>query len=136
MVRIYADFHAIGPSSRDPSRTMVPLDALASLRDLCNAGLRLREELPLVVWGEVADGEELEADAIAHFDPLRAAWIAELCDEVAYVPASGEPVAVFLCLGCRRDLSALLAGIAPPLASIGLVCQHCGTMLIAAVAPP
>ena len=40
--RIYADFNGIGRSRRDPSRWEIPLDSMGSLKDLTNAGIRLR----------------------------------------------------------------------------------------------
>lgn len=131
--RIYADFNGGMASPRDPSRWMVPLDTWGSLRDLSNAGVALREGLPLVIHADSDEDEDLEADAVACFDHDRGYWYAELEGEIRYVPAYERSVTRFLCLGCRADLGAearVRAGAG------GGRCPRCGHLIRAAIAAP
>jgi hypothetical protein len=133
--RIYADFNGIGRSRRDPSRWAIPLDTMGSLKDLSNAGIRLREGVRLTVYSDSAENEDLEGDAVVFFDRESGVWIAEL-DEKGYryvVVASERPAEfVFRCLGCREPLPP------HPKASWAPVerCPRCGTPYTAAIAPP
>ena len=76
--RIYADFNGLMQSPRDAARSMVPLDTWGSLRDLSNAGIKLREGTELVIHDASDDEEDLEAEAVAYYDPERKWWYAEL----------------------------------------------------------
>src|SRR5690348_10716005 len=103
--RIYADFNGLMASPGNPSRSCVPLDTWGSLRDLSSAGIMLRDGLVLVICDWSDEVEDLEADAIAHFDRDHGWWYAELVGEYRYVPARDRSaVTTFLCVGCRADL--------------------------------
>lgn len=134
--RIYADFNGLERIAESPPRYSVALDTLGTLRDLSNAGIRLREGLALLVWDESDDDEDLEGDAVARFDLASGVWWADLTpDGYRYVPKHKEPEATtFLCFACRRALASGsgVSGAAPT----AQVCPHCGTDIRAALAPP
>ena len=134
--RIYADFNGCMESPRDSSKSIVPLDTWGSLRDLSNAGVRLQEGLKLVVHMDSDETEDIEADAVAHFDRERRWWYAELESEIRDVPAYDRSVTEFLCLGCRLDLGplALVPDSAPPKRYEH--CPKCGLSIQSATAPP
>jgi hypothetical protein len=136
-LRIYADYNGIRRRERGSGRYVIPLDTLGSLRDLTNAGVRLREGLPLTVCDASDEEEDLVAEATARWDAAAGVWLAELSEAgYAYVPRGDRtPDHRFLCLGCRRDLGPLPPGSqggAPPVAA----CPACGTPITAATAPP
>jgi hypothetical protein len=142
-LRIYADYNGLGRSERGPF--VIPLDTFGSLRDLSNAGVRLREGLALVVADWSDEDEDLEADATAVFDPKAGVWLAVLGpDGYRYVPKGARTNDDrFLCLGCRRDLGSDPATGARPAAGVAFVdgpggqaCPVCGTSIAAALAPP
>ena len=134
-VRIYADFNGLVPGPKHPDRTAVVLDTFGSLRDLSNAGLRLRGGLALIGVDASDDDEDLEGHGTAVYDPERGWWVIAF-DEVGvrYVPAGDRSVtAGFRCVACRADLTpavtALRQGPSP-------ACPTCATPLDAALAPP
>src|SRR5262245_50876386 len=104
--RIYADFNGLVRGPRNPERTAVVLDTFGSLRDLSNAGLLLKEGLPLIAVDWSDDDEDLEGHGTAQYDRTQKWWVVEF-DElgVRYVPA-GDRSAVnkFLCVNCQRPL--------------------------------
>lgn len=135
--RIYADFNGLMGSPRDPTRSMVPLDTWGSLRDLSNAGIKLREGTRLVIHDASDDVEDLEADATAFYDPERRWWFAELEHKLTYVPARDRaPVASFFCLGCRADLGPEATISAGAVVQRHRDCPACGVEILAAIAPP
>src|SRR5438094_2728399 len=92
--RIYADFNGLERIADSPPRYAVALDTLGTLRDLSNAGIRLREGLALLVWDESDETEDLEGDAVARFDSASGVWWADLTAEgYRYVPKHNEPEA-------------------------------------------
>ena len=134
--RIYADFNGLERIAESPPRYSVALDTLGTLRDLCNAGIRLREGLELLVWDDSDESENLEGDARARFDRDSGVWWADFTAEgYRYVPKRGEPaVSSFLCPECRRDL-ATGSDTSPWMPRVQ-VCPDCGTDIRAAIAPP
>lgn len=135
--RIYADFNGLEPSPHKAARLLVPLDTVGSVRDLSNAGLRLRDGLQLTICDWSDEEEDLEAAATASYDHARRVWLAELGPEgYSYVPKGDRtPDSRFLCLGCRHDNgpapnSAAALPLPPP------TCPHCGLKGDSAIAPP
>lgn len=132
---IYADFHDLCRSKRTAGLSAVPLDAYGSLRDLSNKHMRLRENMPLVIYMDSDAQEDLQAEAIAYYDPVRAQWMAEIdYDKIGYAARHAEWIdKSFLCFGCRRDL-------APYFEAHGrdpeMHCPDCGTSILAVVAAP
>ena len=70
--RIYADFNGLVRGVRNPDRIAVVLDTFGSLRDLSNAGLVLKEGLPLIAFDESDEKEDLEGHGTAQYDTDRA----------------------------------------------------------------
>ncbi len=126
--RIYADFNGLTGSRRDGSM-MVPLDTWGSLRDLSNAGIRLHEGTALVIWDASDETEDLEARAVACYEPERSRWCAEF-EEYEYVPAGNRSPRTFLCLDCRTDLGSRAAR------AIDEHCPDCGLPIRAAIEAP
>ena len=131
--RIYADFNGLVHGPRNPQRIAVVLDTFGSLRDLSNAGVILREGLPLIAVDWSDDAEDLEGHGTAQYDRANKWWVVEF-DEVGvrYVPAADRsPANVFLCVKCKHPLSVDAATFDP-----GASCPVCGTSVRAAYAPP
>lgn len=134
-LRIYADFNGLVDGPRNPGRTAVVLDTFGSLRDLCNAGVALREGLDLIAVDASDEREDLEGHGTARYDAARGWWVVEF-DEVGvrYVPAGDRSAPeAFHCVACRRDLTAQLRddGLPP-----GARCHSCGTPVRTPLAPP
>lgn len=132
--RIYADFNGLVAGVRDPSRTAVVLDTFGSLRDLSNAGICLKPDLPLITVDWSDDTEDLEGHGTAQYDHHRHWWVVEFDDEaVSYVPAGCRTInRIFKCIGCRMDLMPQIAqGLA-----LGDVCWVCGVAIHSPIAPP
>jgi len=143
MLRIHADYNGLGRSEN--GSVAIPLDTFGSLRDLSNAGVRLRDGLPLLVVDWSDEEEDLEAEATAQYDPGNSAWLAVLAPGgYRYVPKGDRaPDHRFLCLGCRRDLGRDPVTGEHPQAGVvfiesphGQLCPACGTPISAALAPP
>ena len=133
--RIYADFNGLVRGPRNPDRTAVVLDTFGSLRDLSNAGVILKEGLPLIAVDESDDDEDLEGHGTAQYDHEREWWVVEFDEAgVRYVPAGTRtPVKEFLCVSCHRPLPITTPYEAfDPKAS----CASCGTSVLAALSPP
>lgn len=135
VTRIYADFNGLVRGLKNPERTAVVLDTFGSLRDLANAGLVLREGLPLIAVDWSDDEEDLEGHGTAQYDPANKWWALEF-DElgVRYVPAGDRsPANEFLCVQCRMPLPGLSAQV---VFQPGASCPSCGTSVLAPFAPP
>ena len=133
--RIYADFNGLVAGARDPNRTAVVLDTFGSLRDLSNAGIILKEGLPLIAVDASDDDEDLEGHGTAEYDQKRRWWVIEFDEQgVRYVPAGDRNVVErFLCVACRLPIaSATYATVWQP----GFACANCGTSALAPYAPP
>lgn len=133
--RIYADFNGLVKGPRNPERTAVVLDTFGSLRDLSNAGLVLKEGLPLIAVDWSDDDEDLEGHGTAQYDQDRAWWVVEFDEAgVRYLPAGDRsPVQTFRCVSCRRILPITTPNEAfNPKSS----CEACGTSVLAAFEPP
>jgi hypothetical protein len=133
--RIYADFNGLVQGPRHHERTAVVLDTFGSVRDLSNAGLVLKEGLPLIAVDESDEHEDLEGHGTAQFDQEHGWWVVEF-DElgVRYVSAGDRrPIETFTCVGCRKALpgKSLHEAYMPSTS-----CPHCGTNTWAALAPP
>ena len=159
-LRIYADFNGLRISPRNHERYAVALDTFGSLLDLSNAGIRLTEEMPLVIFDWSDENEDLEGHCTVYYDWQRQFWWAELDEQgVLDVPRDErKPVTEFLCLGCRSDLTstncfpenfsvetmkpAIIAGkdstdyIFESRSELENRCPFCGTPINSAIAPP
>ncbi|WP_266157982.1 hypothetical protein [Dyella silvatica] len=133
--RIYADFNGLVDGPRNPQRLAVVLDTWGSLRDLANAGLILREGLPLIAVDWSDDEEDLEGHGTAQYDHDAQWWVIEF-DElgVRYVPAGDRSlVNEFLCVQCRLPIRGLSSSaICKP----GQPCPYCGTSVLGPFMPP
>ena len=134
-LRIYADFNGCVTSPRDPNRKAVVLDTMGSLKDLCNAGVILREGLPLIGsdWSE--ENEDIEVHGLAQYDVEQKWWIIEF-DDIGFrdVPAGNRTlISEFRCVSCQSDLTNQIKAKG---LQLGDVCQHCGTPVHAPIAPP
>ncbi|HLM59214.1 MAG TPA: hypothetical protein VK308_00280 [Pyrinomonadaceae bacterium] len=67
-LRIYADFNGLRISPRNHERSAVALDTFGSLRDLSNAGIKLKEEMPLIIFDWSDENEDLEGHCTAYYD--------------------------------------------------------------------
>jgi hypothetical protein len=135
VVRIYADFNGLVNGPKTPGRTAVVLDTFGSLRDLANAGIVLRDGLPLIAVDESDESEDLEGHGTAEYDPENDWWVVEFDEEgVRYVAAGDRtPVTEFKCVSCRKPLHDL---IKPTGLKLGNVCPSCGTPIRAPIARP
>ena len=133
---IYADFNGLERIVESPARYSVALDTYGTLRDLSTAGIRLTEGLELLVWDESDESEDLEGEAIARFDARSGVWWADFKPEgYRYVPKRDRPqYSHFLCLGCRQEI--IVGTGAYGWIPSAQYCQHCGTDIRAAIAPP
>jgi hypothetical protein len=133
--RIYADFN--GLEVYEDGHRAVALDTFGSLRDLTNAGLRLRDGLRLTIFDWSDEEEDLEATATVRYDPARSVWLAEFTAEsYGHIPKRDRsPDDRFLCLQCRADLATWSDAWR---ARMPLVesCPHCGAATASAIAPP
>ena len=80
-LRIYADFNGLRISPRNHARYAVALDTFGSLPDLSNAGIRLTEEMPLVIFDWSDENEDLEGHCTVYYDWQRQCWWAELDEQ-------------------------------------------------------
>jgi hypothetical protein len=135
IVRIRADFNGLVHGPKSPERTAVVLDTFGSLRDLANAGIILREGLPLIAVDASDESKDLEGHGTAQYDPGNDWWVVEFDEKgVRYVPAGDRtPVTEFKCVSCRRSLHNLInaKGL-----KVGDVCPACGTPIHAPIACP
>jgi hypothetical protein len=134
-VRIYADFNGLVRGIKNPDRLAVVLDTFGSVRDLANAGLVLREGLPIIAADASDDIEDLEGHGTAQYDPGHKWWVVEF-DElgVRYVPAGDrESSEQFLCVRCRAPFPS--SSPAAVLRS-GSVCPGCGASPLLPIAAP
>lgn len=133
--RIYADFNGLVRGAKNPQRTAVVLDTFGSLCDLANAGIVLREGLPLIAFDASDDEEDLEGHGTAQYDPANGWWVVEF-DEmgVRYVPAGGRNgIDRFLCVTCRTPLPMHSAAAA---FEPGAACPACGAAATLSIARP
>jgi hypothetical protein len=135
VLRIYADFNGLVAGCRNPDRTAVVLDTFGTLRDLCNAGVILSVDLPLIAVDWSDETEDLEGHGTAQFDTKNQWWVVEF-DElgVRHVRAgSRDEPNFFLCVSCRFDLRDLLASADD---AFSRNCPSCGTPIRAPLDPP
>ena len=77
VLRIYADFNGLVGGCRLSDRTAVVLDTFGSVRDLANAGVVLRPELPLIAVDASDEREDLEGHGTAQYDVANRWWVVE-----------------------------------------------------------
>jgi len=134
-MRIYADFNGFVRGPKNPERTAVVLDTFGSLRDLANAGIVLREGLPLVAVDASDEAEDLEGHGTAEYDRQNDWWVVEFDEKgVRYVPAGERtPVREFKCVSCKAPLHDLInaKGL-----KLGDTCPSCGISIHAPIASP
>ena len=134
-LRIYGDFHRIFSSPRNSDREGVSLDRYGSLRDLSNAGVRLKEEMELTVFDWSDENEDIEVHCKVYYDWQREFWLAEFDERgIVDVPKGERKTETeFLCLGCRNNLKDYFSkhGRNPE-----TKCPTCGTLITEAIAPP
>lgn len=132
--RIYADFNGVVAGVRRVDRSAVVLDEIRTVQELANAGVVLRNDLPLIVYDGSDDEEDLEGHGAAFYDRLRRRWVAELDERgVQYVPKKARALPTeFRCVGCRRDLGPQASVIR----SAGVTCPSCGTSILEPIAAP
>ena len=159
-LRIYADFNGLRISPRNHERSAVALDTFGSLRDLSNAGIKLKEEMPLAIFDWSDENEDLEGHCKVYYDWQRKFWWAELDEQgVLDVPRDErKPITEFLCLGCRSDLTSTdcfppdfsMQGMSPAVIAGEDSSEHiygkrtlpekrcpfCEMLIVAAIAPP
>ncbi len=134
-IKIYADFNGLVFNPETRRAEGVVLDTFGSLRDLSNAGVVLREGLPLICIDASDEKEDLEAEGIAEFNCENGWWILKFNEDwIKDVPAGDRtPINEFLCVSCRKDLG-------PEIKSKKLsttdICPSCNTPIMAAVAKP
>ena len=133
--RIYADFNGLVDGPKTPGRTAVVLDSFGSLRDLANAGIVLREGLPLVAVDASDESEDLEGRGTAEYDSTNDWWVVEFDEEgVRYVPAGDRTVVrEFKCVSCNEPLHELITSKG---LKLGDICPTCGTPIHAPIARP
>jgi DNA-directed RNA polymerase subunit RPC12/RpoP len=133
--RVYADFMDWLDSTylADDSLALVNLEKFGTLRDLCAAGVRLREGLPLVLWSDSDETTDIEIDALATWTGKR--WAGCVRDDFRDVPITRGPSVDewFPCVDCGTNLAQFLR-------TNGLKartrCPQCGTRVHAPIAPP
>ena len=134
-IRVYADFNGLVYGPKTPGRTAVVLDTFGSLRDLANAGVVLREGLPLVAFDESDESEDLEGRGTAEYDQANDWWVVEFDEEgVRYIPASDRKIVTeFKCVRCRTPLQDLIKSKG---LRLGDICPSCGTAIHSPIASP
>lgn len=133
---IYADFNGIMSSSRHKGLSVVPLDTYGSLKDLANQQVRLKEGMPLVIYMDSAEGEDLEADSVVYYDSKQKWWVAEIDEEkIRYVPSHDDlwNRSEFLCLQCRQDLAPFFKKHGRNLETC---CPNCGLSILTPTLAP
>lgn len=135
IARIYADFNGLVGGPRNPERTAVVLDTFGSLRDLANAGIVLREGLPLIAVDASDESEDLEGHGTAEYDFENERWVVEFDEKgVRYVAAGDRtPVTEFRCVACGRLLHDLIESRG---LKLGDACAWCATPIHAPIARP
>ena len=133
--RIYADYNGWQGSPRNPSRKAIALDTFGTLRELSNAGIRLQDDVELVIYDYSDEEEDLENHVLVYWDTTRSVWLAEIIDdEVQYIPKRDRvQITEFLCLKCRAPLQDYINKNGMNASS---VCQNCGEKITAAIEPP
>src|SRR5450432_828363 len=134
-VRIYADFNGLVNGPKTSGSTAVVLDTFGSLRDLANAGVVLREGLPLIAVDASDESEDLEGHGTAEFDLSNDWWVVEFDQEgVRYVPAGDRTIVTeFRCVSCEEPLQDLIKSRG---LKQGDICPACGTAIHAPIARP
>jgi DNA-directed RNA polymerase subunit RPC12/RpoP len=133
--RIYADFNGLQGSPRNPSRRAVALDTYGTLRELSNAGIRLHDNLELVIYDYSDEEEDLESHVSVYWDKSRKVWLAEIDEKgILYIPKHDRSNSnEFLCLNCRVPLQEFIQKNGM---DKNTVCPNCGEKIVAAIEQP
>lgn len=134
-LRICVDFNGIVGSPTKPGGKAVVLDTMGALKGLCNAGVRLVEDLPLIGFDASDAEEDLEVHGVARYDRASSWWVIDF-DEVGvrYVPAGDrKPVETFNCMACGESLSEQIRANG---LQLGDVCVRCGVPVHTPILPP
>ena len=133
--RIYADYNGLQASPRNLSKLAVALDTFGTLRDLSNAGVRLQDDVQLVIFDYSDDEEDLENTVTVYWEEARNRWLAEFLEEdVVYIPKRDRTENnEFLCLKCRSPLQ---DHIDKNGTNENIACPRCGEKIFAAIKPP
>ncbi|MCL4298171.1 MAG: hypothetical protein KJ077_20700 [Anaerolineae bacterium] len=133
--RIYADFNGLQRSPRNLSRLAVPLDTYGTLRELANAGIRLHDNLAMIIYDYSDDEEDLEGYVLVYWDQLSNSWMAELDRQgVLYTPKKERIQSnEFLCFTCRIPLQDFFA---ENRYQEDATCPTCGELIITPILPP
>lgn len=131
--RVYADFNGI-EHSEDGASAVVHLTGYGTIRSLSNQKLRLAEGMAIVV-----ESDDIEADAIAHFDSTlkdpagrTGAWVARLDPKQFRDAAKGDDFQNgHACFECGKDLKQITY-----YQRYNEHCPDCGTSVMAPLAPP
>lgn len=140
-MRLYADFNAqldLGGAGR-PGR--VHLNRMGTVRDLCAAGVKLREGLPLTLHMDSDVNEDIEVDAVARWIPDPASteggyWVGEF-DPNGFRDVPSVPIESVLtwfpCGSCRANLAEQIqrTGL-----SLSTRCSRCQERVHAVIAAP
>lgn len=131
--QVYADFNAIERDTDAGDLAVLPLTGYGTLSSLAAQGLRLSEGMRVLLY----EPENIECDALIHFDPSRAepagrqgAWVALVRPaEIRPTMLTQNPSQDFPCLACKR----LFAQVER---SYREVCSGCGLSVMQPMAPP
>lgn len=127
---IYADFHKAGDSQWTAGHEAVPLVCWGTLKDLCRLGVRLVEGMPLVVYMDNCDSEDMTYRGTARFERASGKWWVEYDPATLdYPPRQHDYSRGLVCWACKAEVRDL--GVHP-----GEQCSCCGVLLEAPWAPP
>ena len=127
---VYADFHKALVSPFDAGLEAVPLVCWGTLKDLSRHGILLKPGMPLMVYMDSCELEDMAYPGVARFDSDSGTWWVEYDPETLhYPPRQHDYGGGLVCWSCKtfvRDL-----GVHP-----GERCASCGVPLEAPWAPP
>jgi hypothetical protein len=131
--QVYADFNAIEHGASDKDLAAIPLTGYGTLSSLAAQGLRLSEGMRVLIY----EPEDIECEALIHFDPSRTdpagrsgEWVALVRPaEIRASALATEPPGVFPCLSCGRLFTQEERNYRE-------VCSGCGLSVMQPMAPP
>ena len=133
---IYTDFNALEYTDEERIRGEIPLTGYGTLASLARQQLSLVEGMRFVAY----EPNEIECDAIAHFDPIRTdpagrrgEWVAVIdANLIRETTRDTETSNHHSCSKCSRDLKE-----SPTYQrSYVEVCPFCGTSVMTPLDPP
>lgn len=131
--QVYADFNAIEHGANATDLAALPLTGYGTLSSLAAQGLRLSEGMRVLIY----EPEDIECEALIHFDPSRAdpagrqgEWVALVQPtEIRASTLTHEPALDFPCLACGRLFEQAAR-------SFRELCSGCGSSVMLPLAPP